>query len=865
MQEPLGPQQQRERSGEGFSLRPQLSAQEIPQRGDILDPQSPAPPPVLRPPALPEEVRLLQEKHAALEEQLWRANQELSRYQARYGEDPGPDEAGDRGFPLDAPPWLTEPGLVSPLLKAYDARIRELTASAARKDTEYKAVQAHMDEILAENELLRKQNEGYLEDMASKGFGAFGPADITAEFQERIDTLLAENGVLLQQNSVLKDEVKRMQRYLVKPALSDFSTEQTYRDERNAEMASLTNVVKEAGEAVKVGEERIKDLDAAREICEEEILSKTQRVAQLESSTASLKKALNEAQRQNKQLVSQVNEYKSALVEKSRVLDSEREALTSKVRTSAERIHELQIKLSSKSEDFEGISKTYRDAKRELDSVRADAEGMLQVITNLERQVEDFTAKESEILQLRKEANSKVEDALLERDRAQALEQQARRELARQADRRRLQLEEYNHELQTEVSKVRASTAKLLADREEEYKSLLEDCATAKTSCELAKEAQRTAERKYADLASEWEKYKNEFEARTTQLEQKLIHTEARADAAEDSLGDRQREVLQLRSDRQELEDKHRGVREVLQRERDVRSREVERLREQFREMSTAQEKSQQESKLYQLKLREMQSRLESTAEEISLRRENEVEDLKLKLQRLGAKLQSLEEKETRVLENHRRELDKAVVEKEQQVRGGCRCDAVIKHDAAPSDPSNAAAAGRGNGDRSQARRAERGARTESKSARSRWTAEVVLVDVLCALLATAVVGDGSSRSAGERAPVRPGRRGGDGGLNSRGGYLSGADALKADLDDAERRTAQLSSQLGESLAEQQKLAKGELDDVRCRPIVEDVHMHVDVGEGRLKAEMSKLRTELHRLEREASGRHQRMLIGAEA
>mmetsp|Transcript_13964 Transcript_13964/g.52144 ORF Transcript_13964/g.52144 Transcript_13964/m.52144 type:complete len:772 (-) Transcript_13964:493-2808(-) len=737
MQEPLGPQQQRERSGEGFSLRPQLSAQEIPQRGDILDPQSPAPPPVLRPPALPEEVRLLQEKHAALEEQLWRANQELSRYQARYGEDPGPDEAGDRGFPLDAPPWLTEPGLVSPLLKAYDARIRELTASAARKDTEYKAVQAHMDEILAENELLRKQNEGYLEDMASKGFGAFGPADITAEFQERIDTLLAENGVLLQQNSVLKDEVKRMQ---------------TYRDERNAEMASLTNVVKEAGEAVKVGEERIKDLDAAREICEEEILSKTQRVAQLESSTASLKKALNEAQRQNKQLVSQVNEYKSALVEKSRVLDSEREALTSKVRTSAERIHELQIKLSSKSEDFEGISKTYRDAKRELDSVRADAEGMLQVITNLERQVEDFTAKESEILQLRKEANSKVEDALLERDRAQALEQQARRELARQADRRRLQLEEYNHELQTEVSKVRASTAKLLADREEEYKSLLEDCATAKTSCELAKEAQRTAERKYADLASEWEKYKNEFEARTTQLEQKLIHTEARADAAEDSLGDRQREVLQLRSDRQELEDKHRGVREVLQRERDVRSREVERLREQFREMSTAQEKSQQESKLYQLKLREMQSRLESTAEEISLRRENEVEDLKLKLQRLGAKLQSLEEKETRVLENHRRELDKAVVEKEQQIhRMQRRLDEETEI----------------------ARRL--GARNEELA--QRLSSETALRDQL----------------ESELRSVR-----------------ADAEAMEADLDDAERRTAQLSSQLGESLAEQQKLAKGE-------------------------------------------------------
>lgn len=693
-------------------------------------------------PQLPDDVRLLKERNTALEEQLWRANKELQHYQSRYG--PSERDADVGKVPDEMPPWLSEPGMMSPLLKAYDGRIAELREAFERREQDFRTLSDQMETILAENEELRSAQRRHVEGILGSGGDGVGAAGVglgraeeAAELNERLDTLFAENSVLVQQNNVLKEEASRLQAYC---------------DARNAEMSKLTEVMQEAGESVSRSEARIKDLEGAKAACEAEALEKATLLASAEESLASARSAFQTAEGANAKLVKQVADYKAALLEKSRLLDSEREGLTAKVHSGAERIHELQGLLGAKTEDCDALQKRLRDATRELETVRADAEGMVQVLSGLERQIEDFAAKEASLTAAKRDCSRRVDDALLERDRAVALERQSREELRRVRDRRAALREERAREGASEASEARRRLGQLLASREKEFRDLLGELSAAKQRLDLAKEAQRAAERKYAAVAADWESYRATFDGRTAQLEQRSARAEAAAEAAAAALSAAQDALSAAERDKKERNSAEAARLEALERERDLRQREVERLRSLLREKDAAHEKALAGARRHEARAALLQQRLSNCAAEAKLAGENEAQELRLSARRLEAALAEAREGARAEVEAARRERD----------RGAAEGDARMS-------------------------RAQRRLDEECEIAQRLSQRNQELSDRL-------------SQEATRRAGVEHELR------------TAGAEAkrLAAELEEAERRAAGLSAQLAESVGEQRGLAREE-------------------------------------------------------
>ncbi|CAN0048332.1 unnamed protein product, partial [Discosporangium mesarthrocarpum] len=106
-----------------------------------------------------------------LEDQVRRLSEELHCYQLRYpnaglggggadGEGNGIGGANAEGLP----PWVTSAEVMSPLLAAYDARIKELEGQVSSQKEELEGLNRQAEQLVNENEKIR---ESQIKDMES--------------------------------------------------------------------------------------------------------------------------------------------------------------------------------------------------------------------------------------------------------------------------------------------------------------------------------------------------------------------------------------------------------------------------------------------------------------------------------------------------------------------------------------------------------------------------------------------------------------------------------------------------------------------------------------------------------------------------
>ena len=148
--------------------------------------------------------------------------------------------------------------------------------------------------------------------------------------------------------------------------------------------------------------------------------------------------ATAEAQRHAATCERQLDDYRCALEELSTRANNESELLEGRARHAQDAAREFRrrLLLSEKSADA-GIARE-RDLARELAQTRKDCKGMLKVMGGMEKQLAEYAANEERTAALARASKEKVELAVLERDQAQAREVQARREIARLLDGRRV-------------------------------------------------------------------------------------------------------------------------------------------------------------------------------------------------------------------------------------------------------------------------------------------------------------------------------------------------------------------------------------------------------------------------------------------
>jgi myosin protein heavy chain len=310
------------------------------------------------------ELTRLRRENVALRDQVQRSLKELNVYQVKYPS----AYSSSYSSQDDMPPWTSSPEIMTPLFVAYDSRIKELEDIVEKQSDELDVFREKVETILAENEALR---EAQLEHLRQKrNMEEIGPigtlnSELLAEMNERVDILMAENALLIEQKMKLSTAVDDLRQEL---------------SNRTNELAILVQRLNSTEESLNTTKGRLDQAERDREeaagravgLSEElgnaktnlDIMHEQLSVWQRKCSDAEL--ALNEARKQ----LSLINTQ----AEDNNLLNMRR------TKAAEERVRELHSQLSSKSQELEAALEIGRKLRREYQSTRQDAEGMLQVL-----------------------------------------------------------------------------------------------------------------------------------------------------------------------------------------------------------------------------------------------------------------------------------------------------------------------------------------------------------------------------------------------------------------------------------------------------------------------------------------------------
>lgn len=305
-------------------------------------------------------------------------------------------------------------------------------------------------------------------------------AELVKELNERVDILMAENALLVEQKFMLNQELEGYQK----------------------ELAGRTDELQEAAEKLGLLEAELKSAEKRASLAEKDreeagaqAIQFSDALGRAESVTDSLTEQCRLWQGRCKELEAAVKSSQQELSQN--VLKTEAEGLeyVRKMKRAEDRTRELHVLLLHKAQELDGCQEVLRKLRREYQSTRQDAEGMLQVMGGLERQLSEYAAREAEVQQQGREAKERVEEALAGREQAVARAEQSRREIERLLEERRLAALRKQADVEAAVESSRQRGAEQLRAAERDMQDLvarnaqlLVEAERAQRDCKSARE-----------------------------------------------------------------------------------------------------------------------------------------------------------------------------------------------------------------------------------------------------------------------------------------------------------------------------------------------------------------------------------------
>lgn len=270
-------------------------------------------------------------------------------------------------------------------------------------------------------------------------------AEVASEMNERVDILMSENALLLEQKTLLRSELEQHQEEL---------------SQRTAELQDLAGKLKMYGREIQTLRGQVNELENDRNELGAKLIKRSEIVAKVEAEKEEMAEQHAQMQRKTGASDLAINDLKKQL--KALLTKSEEESFTymRKTKIAEDRVRELHMQLLKSTQDLESSQDTLRKLRREYQGTRQDAEGMLQVMSGLERQISDYSAREAELERRMKENKDLLETALIAKDQAVAREEHCRREIERlNSERKRFSAERQREiDAAIEVATMRAET-----------------------------------------------------------------------------------------------------------------------------------------------------------------------------------------------------------------------------------------------------------------------------------------------------------------------------------------------------------------------------------------------------------------------
>ncbi|RLN88431.1 hypothetical protein BBJ28_00014125 [Nothophytophthora sp. Chile5] len=385
-------------------------------------------------------------------------------------------------------PWLTSSEYTNPLLLAYDLKIQELvrpgvflTQGKARK---------HREKMVLRMQQEPRDMHGMNDDLLNLQENS----EYLQEINERIDVLMAENNMLMEQVSLQDDEMGAMKKEL------------TDRDQQLQVMghnfSDATLALQELRDACKqVGEEKTH--------CERQLQRYAASIAQLESAKESILGQVETARTDRSELENQLAEYETLLEKLKKSSERKDESFSERYQSVCVRLRELTNAVEQKEKAVDELQHRNDALQSELEAVRQDCEGMLNVLNSMEKQLTQYCAREDAVAE--SECKNKVEDAILEKEEVRgtgcrlskrtvaARELQSRREIARLLERLRQQAADH---VKVQEETLIAVTRKHEAgsnSREQEIRTVNAELTELRAKLDVAARNQKEADKKLAD------------------------------------------------------------------------------------------------------------------------------------------------------------------------------------------------------------------------------------------------------------------------------------------------------------------------------------------------------------------------------
>ncbi|CEG36795.1 uncharacterized protein PHALS_04054 [Plasmopara halstedii] len=435
-------------------------------------------------------------------------------------------------------PWLTASDYMNPLLQAYDLKIQELKTALLDSKKALDRVTTRAEEYVKENTKLKEELGGAGEKMLlrmqnyPKGMQldemmqVQENGDFLQEMNERIDVLMAENNMLMEQVSLQDNELGAMK------------TELTDKDQQ---LQSIGQNLNEATQALLEVRDACTHIREEKLHCERQLQRYAASVAQLESAKETLTTKIDTARRERSELESKLEECTDLIEKMKRGSECKDEAFSTRYQNVCVRLRELTDALDTKDKAIDELKERNSDLQSELDAVRQDCEGILNVLNSMEKQLTQYSAREEAVAELEVKCKTKAEEAILEKEEVAARELQSRREIARLLERLRQQAADYVKLKDESLSTLARKHETVMSSREQEIKTLNAELVALRLKIEVAVRSQKDLDRKLADSVRLSKDAGISFENKLRHLSERV----ATAEEARDTLSQMEVEYLE--------------------------------------------------------------------------------------------------------------------------------------------------------------------------------------------------------------------------------------------------------------------------------------------------------------------------------
>ncbi|KAG7394353.1 hypothetical protein PHYBOEH_005285 [Phytophthora boehmeriae] len=423
-------------------------------------------------------------------------------------------------------PWLTASEYTNPLLQAYDLKIQELevavgdnkkamdraVARAEGLAKENTALRQEM-ETTAEKMMLRMQNEP--KEMNDDWMNIQENGEYLQEINERIDVLMAENNMLMEQVSLQDDEIGAMKKELA---------------DRDQQLQVMGQNFNDATLALQELRDACSQVREEKAHCERQLQRYAASIAQLESAKDSLVEQTEAVRKERDSLETKLGEYEDMLEKMKLGGERKDENFSLRYQSVCVRLRELTTALEQKDKSVDELQDRNSELQSECEAVRQDCEGMLSVMNSMEKQLTQYCAREDAVAELESDCKTKVEEVILQKEEIAARELQSRREIARLLEKLQQQATEHVKSQEESISAIKRKHESDMNTREQEIRSLNAELTEVRSKIDLATRTQKETDKKLADALRRSKEGSAAFEKKLQLLSERAATAEEARD-----------------------------------------------------------------------------------------------------------------------------------------------------------------------------------------------------------------------------------------------------------------------------------------------------------------------------------------------